>query len=165
MKDNNRVLTLEQMKRMSSDEILSYYRNGYRLAGCNECSKEQGDRIYLSEYGAMIMGLNPASCPASIVQGTTKTLSLQVTTVGTPPYTIHFIVDGIAKTVAPTWSGNIGSFSYTFNESIGSHTCSAYVTDGCTAGSKTSNTDTCPINIVAPPPVCITPAVVLTIPA
>lgn len=159
LKDNNRVLTLEQMKRMSSDEILSYYRNGYRLAGCADCEKELYTGLEHS-----IMGLNPASCPASIVQGTTKTLSLQVTIAGTPPYTIHFIVDGVAKTVAPTWSGSTVTFSYTFNESIGSHTYAAYVTDSCTAGSKSSNTDTCPINIVAPPPVCTTPAVVLTIP-
>lgn len=150
----NKVLSLEQMKRMSSDEIVNAYRNGYRLSdspismGCRTC----GDNI---------TRLNPASCPLSMIQGTTKTLSLTVTTAGTPPYTLKFYVDNVQKTITSTWSGNTVTWSWLFNEPVGSHAYAAEVTDSCATGIKTSNRDTCTINVIA---ACVSPVVALTIP-
>lgn len=146
----NKVLTLEQMKRMPIDEIVSAYKNGYGLS-CNTCE------------GKNIIGLNPATCPTSIVQGTTKTLTVAVTTAGTLPYTLKFYVDGVQKTVSATWDSvnSRFTFSYTFSDAIGSHTYATEITDSCATGIKTSNRDTCTVGIVAP---CTTPAVVLTIP-
>lgn len=147
----SKVLTLEQMKRMSPDEIMSAYRNGYKLSECNTCG------------GKNIIGLNPATCPTSIVQGTTKTLTVAVTTAGTSPYTLKFYVDGVQKTISPTWDSvnNRFTFSWTFSETITSHTYATEITDSCVTGAKTSNRDTCTVNIVAP---CTIPAVILTIP-
>ncbi len=147
----NRELTLEQMKRMSSDEIINAYRNGYRLSDCGVC-------------GSNIVVLNPATCPTSIIQGTTKTLTIAVTTAGTKPYTLKFYVDGVLKAVTATWDdvNNKFTWSYTFSETVASHAYAAEIVDSCATGAKTSNRDTCTIAIVAP---CATPAVTLTIPA
>lgn len=131
-----KLLTLEQIKRLSTDDIVNHYRNGYKLSGCKNC------------LGATIRGLSPASCIESIVQKTTRTISLSVNA-GTPPYTLHFLVDGVEKTVAPTWSGNNVTFSYTFIESLGNHTYGTYIIYNCGVGSLSSNTDSCTINIVS----------------
>jgi len=138
------------MKRMSIDEIVSAYKNGYGLS-CGKCG-ERG-----------MMGLNPATCPASIPQGTTKTLTMAVTTAGTPPYTPKFYVDGVQKTISATWdsANNKFTFSWIFNETITSHTYATEIVDSCATGAKTSNRDVCTISIVAP---CAIPTVVLTIP-
>jgi len=155
----NKILSLEQMKRMSSDEIANAYRNGYRLSdspintGCRTC----GDNI----TGLDLATLNPASCPPSIIQGTTKTLSLTVTTAGTPSYTLKFYVGNVLKTITPAWSGNTVTWSWIFNEPVGSHVYAAEVTDSCATGIKTSNRDTCTISVIM---ACINPVVVLTIP-
>lgn len=147
----NKELTLEQMKRMSPDEIMSAYRNGYKLSECNTCG------------GKNIIGLNPATCPISIVQGTTKTLTIAVTTAGTLPYTPKFYVDTVLKTITTTWDAinNRFTFPWTFSETVASHTYATEVTDSCATGIKTSNRDICTISIVAP---CAIPAVTLTIP-
>lgn len=146
----NKILTLEQMKRMPIDEIVTAYKNGYGLS-CNACE------------GKSIVGLNPASCPTSIVQGTTKTITVAVTTAGTPPYTPKFYIDGVLKTITATWDtvNNRFTFPWTFSETITSHAYATEVVDSCVTGAKTSNRDTCTISIIAP---CATPAVVLNIP-
>lgn len=147
----NKILTLEQMKRMSIDEIVDSYRNEYRLS-CKTC--EEGN----------ISRLSPASCPTSIIQGTTKILTAAVTTQGTPPYTPKFYVDGIQKIIVSTWdsANNRFTFSWTFDETVANHTYAIEVVDSCATGVKTSNRDVCTINIVAP---CLNPTVVLTIPS
>lgn len=149
----SKILTLEQMKRMSPDEMMNAYRNGYKLSECKTCG------------GRDMMGLNPASCPASIVQGTTKTITIAVTTAGTPPYTPKFYVDGSQKTISATWDSvnNRFTFSWIFNENVASHTYATEITDSCVTGAKTSNRDTCTVSITTPI-VCTTPAVTLTIP-
>lgn len=48
------ILTLEQIKRMSLDEITNAYRNGYRLSDCGIC----GDNV---------VRLNPATCKSEIL--------------------------------------------------------------------------------------------------
>ena len=88
-----------------------------------------------------------ATCSPSIVQGTTKILSLAVTFGGNPPYTLTFTVDGTAKTVIPTWSGSTATFPYTFSEVAGSHTYATNIVDSC---SLTSNIDSCTIDITPP---------------
>lgn len=131
-----KLLTLEQIQKLSTDDIINHYRNGYKLSGCKNC------------LDTTIRGLSPASCIGSIVQGTTRTINLSVNP-GTSPYTLHFLVDGVEKSVAPTWSGNNVTFSYTFIESLGNHTYGTYITDNCGVGSLSSNTDSCTINIVS----------------
>ncbi len=148
----NKELTLEQMKRMSSDEIINVYRNGYRLSDRGVCRNMMGS----------IMGLGPATCPASIVQGTLKPCMLNLSTAGTPPYTCKFYVDGVVKvslggiTVMP-WG-----FGYVFAETPGPHVCKGELTDSCATGAKVVSSDPCTITIVAP---CPDPVVALTIPA
>lgn len=152
-----KTVTLEQMKRMSIDDIVNLYKDGYGLEpSCKSCGN--GETNYYSNR------LGPASCPESIIKGTTKTLTVSVITPGTKPYTLKFYVDGSLKTISATWddTNNRFIFVWTFNETVGNHTYATEIVDSCATSVKTSNRDICTINIVAP---CGIPEVVLTIPA
>lgn len=104
-----------------------------------------------SRYCGNIVKLSPASCIGSIIQGTAKTISMSISP-GNPPYVLHFLVDGIEKTIVPVWSGDNATFSYTFNESLGDHTYGSYAVDNCGTGNLISNTDECTISIVSETP-------------
>ncbi len=134
----NRELTLEQIKGMSSDEIINAYRQGYRLED-----------------------MSPATCPTSIIQGTIKSNITIAHTGGTPPYTFKFYVDEVVKVSSIPVANTTWGLEYTFSETVGSHVYKGEVTDSCATGAKVVS-DSCTITIVA---ACATPAITLTIPA
>lgn len=148
----NKVLTIEKIKKMSQEEIIEAYRNGYRLeekiekVECTECNTTQQ--------------LGTVSCPSSIPKGTAKTVILSLTTAGTPPYTYKFYADGALKYTSPSTSDTTHSFSYTFDETAGSHTYKGEATDNCPTGVK-SDSSQCTITIT----VCPVPVLNMTIPS
>jgi len=133
---DNKTISLESMKNMSIDEILELYRNGYRL------------ELLPSET---VMSPT-ASCPTNIMQGTTHTIRVErdPTKTGTPDYVYKWYLDGTLKETYPTsgkTSDTSHTFTYTFNEAVGSHTIKGEITDSC---NKTS-TEQCTITIVVCP--------------
>ncbi len=159
----NRFLTLEQMKRMSIDEIVYSYKQGYALplSSCKTCGK---DSLRGNKLNGRTMRLGPASCPTSIVQGTTKPITIAGTG-GTPPYRYQFFINNILyKDVL----GQTGPYTWNkeFGENPGTYTLKVRLTDSCSSGAKVVE-DSCTITITAPPPpplVCGTQSVILTIP-
>lgn len=149
-----RKILVENLKNMSTDQLVGLYRQGYSIEGVEEIIPPYPEYISLS----------PATCPGTITQGTTKTVTVAITTVGTEPYTLKFYVDDVQKTVSPTWDGTNKRFTFpwTFNETVGTHKYAAEVVDSCATGAKTSNRDYCNINIAA---VCVEPVVTMTIPS
>lgn len=145
MHNNIGILEVNQMNKMSIDDIVNMYRQGYRL---DEFYPNM-DKILPYSPGREYEFMSPASCPTPIIQGTTKTLTIAVTTLGTPPYTAKFYVDGALKTITATWNSANNSFTFpwTFNETVTNHTYAAEVVDSCTTGAKTSNRDTCTVAI------------------
>lgn len=145
MHNNIRTLEINQMHKMSIDDIVSMYRQGYRL----EELYPNMDKILPYSPRGEYEFMSPATCPTPIVQGTTKTLTIAVTTLGTPSYTPKFYVDGALKTITATWNSSNNSFTFpwTFNETVASHTYAAEVVDSCITGVKTSNRDTCTVTI------------------
>lgn len=117
-------LQVESFGRMPFDDILSLYRQGYKLAD---------GRVNI---GSM------ATCGMNTVQvGGKLTLSANAI-VGTPPYTYHWSIkkpDGNIDTVL-TGENNL----YTFSQA-GDYTISVFVTDSCPGGAKTSEVQTCTV--------------------
>lgn len=110
------------------------------------------------------ISLAAGSCPTDILRGTTKTLSVTLTTPTVGPYVVKFYVDGILKYTSVATSTFPHTFSNTFSEGAGPHIHGAEVTDSCPTaqgGPKTSARSECTVNILAP---CATPGVTLTIP-
>ncbi len=140
-----RNITIQDLSRMPFDEIIGLYKKGYEIP------------IEKSSIKSL------ATCPSSIVQGTTKSVTITPNG-GTPPYKIELLVDGSS---AQTQLGATGAYTFyhTFNESIGSHTFGSRVTDSCAAGAKVYSEPPCTISITAPAPVCPTNlSAVLSIP-
>lgn len=140
---NNMILNLKDMRDKPIDEIINLYRQGYRV-------------------GCTIEGLNPASCPQSgqKIQGTTDTITLAVTTATVAPYTPIWSVDGVEQTINATWDDANSQFTFpwTFNEEGSAdpgtpHTYAGSIKDSCAAGAKTSEADSCTVNIVTAAPV------------
>lgn len=149
----NKVLTIEQLKKMSQEEIIEAYKNGYRL-------EEKIEKVGCKECENTVLELGTVSCPSSLPKGIAKTVTLSLTTAGTPPYTYKFYADGVLKHTSPSISDTTHSFSYTFDETAGSHTYKGEVTDSCPTGAK-SDSSQCTITIT----VCPVPVLNMTIPS
>jgi len=135
--DNNKILKVKDLQDLSIDTLINAYKNGYRIES--------------TKYRDLSLSINKlATCPTSIVQGTSKTITITPSG-GTPPYTLEFIVDNITK-AGYTFTGLTGQkiFTYIFNESIGNHTYSTKITDSCIGGGKVITDVPCTINITAP---------------
>lgn len=148
--NKNKVLTLEQMKKMSQEEIISAYRNGYVLegmekAGCGGCGVQV----------AGIKALATTCTKTSAFVGETITLKAKGTG-GTPPYTIDLFIGAVLLQRSTGIDANIEvSKSYTIQTSdVGILTANTTIIDSCPGGSKTC-TELCPITVVeCPVPTC-----------
>lgn len=144
--DENKILNIESMDQMPFDDILSLYRQGYRLDEYKFDGQIENVSGNVSEndIGYNIRGLatcKGATCPCSIVTGSILTLSTSVSS-GTAPFTYHWSVTKPDGTIDTSLTG--ASNQYTF-ATTGNYTVSVNVTDSCTSGAKTSNTDSCVI--------------------
>lgn len=138
MNIESNVLQIENLSQMSFNDLLSLYRQGYKLAEQSEIGLNIGLNI-LNAKGNNIRSL--ATCPGSVQTGATLTLSASASS-GAAPYTYHWSVvkpDGSTVTLA-----NQVTNQYVVG-SNGNYTISVYVTDSCVSGAKTSSTDSCMI--------------------
>lgn len=123
-----KILDLEDLKRMSIEEKIEMFKQGYQLY-----VKSQIETL--------------AKCPSSIIKGTTKTITLSLPTTGTAPYIYKFYADGTTKHTSPSTNSSTYSFSYKFDENVGSHAYKGEVTDGCAI----TKSDSCTLIITEAP--------------
>ncbi len=99
--------------------------------------------------------------PASIVQGTGTSLSVQWSG-GTPNFTVQLLRDGVAYGSPSTITTQAATINFNIDSSwtIGPHTVAVRVTDSCSAGAKTCTTSACNINVTA---ACGNPACAINI--
>lgn len=147
---NSNILKLDQVQRMSIDEVVNMYRHGYRL---EEIYPKIDDIVPYSKRGYPYQFMNPAICPTSpITKGTTKDIKLEVTSPGTPPYTFKVQRD---DTEILTYTGGATETSkiwpHNFDEIPGTYNFNAFIKDSCPTGSKTSNIDSCSITVQEAP--------------
>lgn len=126
----NKILKIEQIMKMSQEEIVDAYRKGYRIEGVEESSTSK---------------LGPATCPGEVPLNSIKTATGSASG-GTPGYTFSWT---IKKPDGTTESKTGASFTYTFSM-VGTYTISMTVTD---AAGKTCP-DSCSISVTAPAPSC-----------
>lgn len=88
-----------------------------------------------------------AECPTSILRGTVKNLTITPTG-GTPPYRYDLLVDGV---IVQTFGGKTQpqDFTFSFDQSPGTHVYEAKITDSCTNPSPKVSTTSCIINITS----------------
>jgi len=143
MNIESKVLQVENLSRMPFDDMLSLFRQGYRLEQNSNIGIELGLNV-LNTRGNNIRSLatcKGSTCPCSVTKGGILTLSANASS-GTVPYTYHWTVTKPDGSTDTSLTG--GSNPYTFNQD-GSYNVSVYVTDSCATGAKTSNTDSCKI--------------------
>lgn len=151
MHNNIGTLEVNQMHKMSIDDIVNMYRQGYRL----EEFYPNMDKILPYSPRREYEFMSPATCPTGgIVQkGSTKDIKIEVkaTNPGTPPYTFKLKRD---DTEIYTYTGGAietsKTFSHTFNEALGTYTYKGFVIDSCPTGAITSNIDSCLVTVTAP---------------
>ena len=152
-------LELEQMQRMSIDEIVGLYRQGYRLGEFYP----NMDKILPYSPRKEYQFMNPASCPAKVAKGSTKNVEVKVTSPGTPPYTFKLQRNGAEiynYTGEPTETSKI--WPHKFDEALGTYTYKGFVIDSCPGEPKPSNIDSCSITIQKEaPPIGIGPGIIL----
>lgn len=145
------VLQVENLGSIPFNDLLSLYRQGYRLAEHGENAVKLGLDVgldILNVKGNNIRSLTTkslATCPSSVQTGATLTLSASASS-GTAPYTYHWSMvkpNGSTETLA-----NQATNQYVVG-SNGNYTVSVYVTDSCASGAKTSPTDSCVISASA----------------
>ncbi len=137
-------LDINQIQKMSIDQVVELYRQGYRLEEFYPDMDKTLPYSPRSGYGFM----SPATCPGTVVKGSTKNIKVDVTTPGTPPYTFKLKRDdaeiltytGGATETSKTWP-------YVFNEALGTYVYKGFVTDSCPAGAKTSIEDVCTVKV------------------
>ena len=124
------IIQIESLSLMSFDDVLSLYRQGYRLE-----ERSVGTR------SLDIKSLT--TCPGTVPTGSTLTLSASASA-GTPPY--HYVwkvtkPGGVIETLTDQASN-----SYTFTTD-GNYGISVYVTDTCLdgTGTKTSPVQMCSV--------------------
>ncbi len=145
------------------EEIINVNEIMYRISSNDQLTLEQKNDIINQLRQGRTTTLSPATCPTQIIQGTSKNVTVAVTTAGTPPYTFRFYADTAVK--AGPYTGTATETSHifngvVFNEALGSHVYKGEIVDSCATGAKTSE-DHCSITIVA---ACTVPVVQLTIP-
>lgn len=127
----NKTIEVMDIKGLSTDNLVEYYRTGYRLEERNNNTKV----------------LSLGSCKSgNIEQGSTKQVIIQAVR-GTPPYKYEFFSD---NNLVQSWindSTRPQAFNNTFNDIVGNHTFKIRVTDSCPNGSKVVE-DTCSINVI-----------------
>jgi len=141
-------------------DIINLNDQQYEIESPNPLTLEQKNKILhqLEEKGTAIgcincsstKTLNPASCVSSVVQGSTRSITITAGN-GIAPYFYTLVVDGTNKVEHTNvqMTSDTVTFNYTFNESVESHTFGSFVKDSCSTP-MTSLTDTCTINITAP---------------
>lgn len=139
-----KILNLEDLKRMSIEEKIEMFKQGYQLY-------DKSDTVSHTE--------TLAQCPSSIIKGTTKTITLSLSTTGTTPYIYKFYADGALKHTSPSTNSSAYSFSHKFDETVGSHTYKGEVTDGC----PITKSDSCILNITEVAPAAISPLLIFGI--
>lgn len=75
--------------------------------------------------------LNPATCH-DVIQGTPQQITVAVspTALGVSPYTYRLLLDGSQIATAGPTANTSNTFSYTFTQAIGAHTCAMLSTGG-----------------------------------
>ena len=137
------------------EELITVNGQQYRLETNVSLTQQQKAQIIKQlneQHRNNIVTLSPASCPSSIPQGATRNVTVAVDASpnnGTPPYVYRLYVDNVEKIRYPT-SGTTPNtshiFSWTFNESVGSHTYKGQVTDSCSPTPKVEISE-CTIDI------------------
>lgn len=145
------ILKLEDMQRMSIDEIIDKYSNGYRLGPSQMSLNIEGIQTCIQTL---------ATCLSTIQQGTTKNIVATLTTPGTPGYVYKLYIDNVLIETYPTTgttNDTSRTFSHIFNESPGSHTYKTELIDSCTSPGPKTVSDSCPVTITTV--ACPTPVV------
>ncbi|MDD3474333.1 MAG: hypothetical protein PHP08_00335 [Candidatus Dojkabacteria bacterium] len=130
-------LGVEDITNSSIESVEKLYREGYRL----------NESYNVNEINKQVSVKSLAACPSSLLQNTIKTLTASASS-GTPPYTYHWSITKPGGVIDTSLTGS--SIPYTFSL-LGNYVVSVYVTDSCSSGSKTSNTDSCIINVTPVP--------------
>ena len=127
---NSNIIQIESLSRMSFDDVLSLYRQGYKL-----------EERSIGTRNLDIKSL--ATCPGTIPTGSTLTLSASASA-GTPPYTYNWKVTKPGGAI-DTLSNQVSN-SYVF-ATDGTYSISVSVTDTCLDGTgpKTSPVQTCSV--------------------
>lgn len=122
---------MTQLKNMSLNELVNEYKHGFRLL--------------------------TGSC-GNIIQGTSKSLNVNMTTAGTLPYTFKiYRASGLNATtgfeqIETTYVGlateTNHSFPHLFNEAFGNYTFRGEITDSCLTPITVTND--CNVSIIAP---------------
>lgn len=149
MNNDIRILEVNQMQKMSIDDIVNMYRQGYRL---EEFYPNMDKTLPYSRNGYQYQFASPAICPTAVTKGSTKNIRVDVASPGTPPYTFKVQRDGTeiltytggATEVSKTWP-------YVFNETLGTYTYKGFVIDSCPGAPKTSAIDSCTITVQEAP--------------
>lgn len=144
----NNVIQIESLNQMPFDDVLSLYRQGYKLEEKNDWKGNNWNLNRIGNVENRIVGLGTckgSSCPCTVTVGTTLTLAATATS-GTPGYTYHWTIKKPDGNIDSSLTGS--SNSYTFSQ-VGDYTISVNVTDSCAAGAKVSNTDKCVVSVVS----------------
>lgn len=170
----NKTLNLNDIGKMSIDEIQQAYKNGYTLS---ELSPEalqlppylrirrrtfrRADGSYIEEIGSDIKEtkldnneiLSLVSCDGPAIQGSTRNLLISVTSPGTPPYTFKLYKEGV---LLDTYQGiqieASHPFSHLFSEPIGPYIFKGEIIDSCTSPGPKTVSNECTVNVQAPIP-------------
>lgn len=153
MHNDIRTLEVNQMQKMSIDQIVGLYRQGYRL---EEFYPNMDNTLPYSRNGYQYQFASPATCPTGgvVQKGSTKDIKVEVkaTNPGTPPYTFKLYRD---NTEIFTYTGGVTEtskiFSHKFDETLGTYTYKGFVIDSCPGAPKTSAVDSCTITVQEAP--------------
>lgn len=149
----DKILKVEDLSSLPMNSLITLYKNGYRIEENIYDNYKKLEKI--ENVPMKIMGTSLCPSTGTIVRGSLKTISV-VPTKGTPPYTLNWKVDNnIVYTLSNLQDGKSSTFTWNFNESIGSHIYSAEIVDSCPSGSHLDSSS-CTVNIVeaatTPPP-------------
>lgn len=140
---NSNIIQIESLSHMPFDDLISLYRQGYKLS-----ENESSIRSLATDrdlHGQRAIADLSATCPGTVATGGTLTLSATAS-VGMAPYSYHWSVrkpDGIVQTLV---NQAINPFTFATD---GQYVISVNVTDSCPTGAKTSNTEICTITASA----------------
>lgn len=157
---SNEILNIELLQRLSIDEVINLYKQGYRLS-------ESIDNLYEE---LSLPSLSPATCPTTAIsQNTTKDITVTVS--GGQPNYVYKLYKGPSGGTLSLWqqypvTGNIADTSHVFtgmafSDSPGTYTIKGEATDSCSPTAQVQS-DQCNITISAP--TCPTPIASITYP-